>query len=327
MLSRLEVRLESLGWQAWNDRLLPLAHARLADSAHGSMPKWRAAVEALPDVKARLSIVDRFVSIDVMDSSTDLTPPSPQVETLMRLHPWRKGPFRIFGTEIDTEWRSDLKWDRLAERVDFREAKILDIGCGNGYYGWRMLAAGADLVLGVDPTLLYSMQFAALNRYVQSPNHFIVPAIDTELPVNGDRADVPGPFDLTLSMGVLYHRTSPIDHLKTLYATLRPGGIAIVETIVIDEPTETLLVPRDRYAQMRNVWMIPSIPMLKRWLDRTGFSDIEVIDDSLTTSDEQRRTPWMTFHSLNDFLDPDDSTKTIEGYPAPRRAMVMARRV
>jgi tRNA (mo5U34)-methyltransferase len=322
MLLRLQSRLETLGWHAWNDRLQPLAHARLADSAHGSMPKWRAAIEALPDLEAQLSVVDRFVCVDAATQ-----PPTSQlVETLMQLHPWRKGPFRMFATEIDTEWRSDLKWNRIANRVDFRDAKILDIGCGNGYYGWRMLDVGADLVLGVDPTLLYSMQFAAFNRYDQSSKHFIVPAIDTELPVDGDKADVPGPFDLTFSMGVLYHRTAPIDHLRTLYATLRPGGTVIVETIVIDDCQETILVPQDRYAQMRNVWMIPSLPMLKRWLDRTGFQQIEVIDDCVTTTHEQRRTPWMTFHSLNDFLDPSDSSKTVEGYPAPRRAMVMARR-
>nr|WP_169730591.1 DUF1698 domain-containing protein [Carnimonas nigrificans] len=43
-------------------------------------------------------------------------------------------------------------------------------------------------------------------------------------------------------------------------------------------------------------------------------------------ADEQRSTEWMTFQSLKDFLDPEDQHKTIEGYPAPRRALLVATR-
>jgi len=48
-----------------------------------------------------------------------------------------------------------------------------------------------------------------------------------------------------------------------------------------------------------------------------------VVDVSPTTPDEQRTTDWMTFHSLKDFLDPDDPTRTIEGYPGPIRATLV----
>ena len=127
-------------------------------------------------------------------------------------------------------------------------------------------------------------------------------------------------------MGVLYHRTSPIDHLQTLWHSLRPGGRLILETLVVEQPTETVLVPEGRYAKMRNVWFIPSVAMLRRWLQRTGFRDVEELDVTATTGEEQRRTDWMTFESLSDFLDPNDSTRTIEGYPGPVRALLSARR-
>lgn len=32
---------------------------------------------------------------------------------LEQLKPWRKGPFSLYGINIDTEWRSDWKWDRV----------------------------------------------------------------------------------------------------------------------------------------------------------------------------------------------------------------------
>ncbi|MEW8068099.1 MAG: DUF1698 domain-containing protein, partial [Candidatus Thiodiazotropha endolucinida] len=44
-----------------------------------------------------------------------------------------------------------------------------------------------------------------------------------------------------------------------------------------------------------------------------------------TTIEEQRATEWMRFESLADYLDPADRSLTIEGYPAPRRAVFVAR--
>lgn len=239
----------------------------------------------------------------------------------MAFHPWRKGPFRFLGWEIDTEWRSDWKWERLAGQVSFSNRCVLDVGCGNGYYGWRAQQAGARFVLGCDPFLLYLMQFEVFRRYAPQDTHHVVPVTDDELP------DAMEAFDITLSMGVLYHRTSPIDHLKTLWGTLRPGGTLILETLILPDAGDSeVLVPEGRYAQMRNVWFLPSIPLLTRWLRRTRFESIEILDVSRTTTREQRSTPWMTFHSLADFLEPGNPLKTIEGYPGPVRAVLKAKR-
>jgi tRNA (mo5U34)-methyltransferase len=198
---------------------------------------------------------------------------------------------------------------------------VLDVGCGNGYYGWRMLHSGARLVLGLDPFLLFLMQFEAVRKYAGANcPHYVLPLTDADLP---ERLNL---FDVTLSMGVLYHRTSPIDHLRSLWESLAPGGQLVLETIVIESSQQEVLVPEDRYAKMRNVWFIPSVPMLQLWLRRCGFKDIRVIDVARTTFKEQRRTDWMTFESLADFLDPADPTHTIEGHPAPVRAMILARK-
>ena len=244
--------------------------------------------------------------------------------TLMEFHPWRKGPFNLFGTHIDTEWRSDLKWNRLAPHINFAGKTILDIGCGNGYYGWKMLGAGASTVVGCDPTLLYVLQYEVLAKYASEDyrtRHSIFPCTDEELP---DELEC---FDITFTMGVLYHRTSPIDHLRKVNATLKRNGTIVLETLVIDDCEENVLVPKSRYAKMRNTWFIPSVPMLKLWLQRTGFDSVTVLDECPTTTEEQRRTDWMTFESLGDFLDPNDHTRTIEGYPGPRRAIISAQKV
>ena len=86
-----------------------------------------------------------------------------------------------------------------------------------------------------------------------------------------------------------------------------------------------MLVPGDRYAQMRNVYFIPSAEALKCWLEKCGFVDVKIADMCVTSLDEQRRTDWMTSESLAEFLDPNDRSKTIEGYPAPLRAVLTAK--
>ena len=76
---------------------------------------------------------------------------------------------------------------------------------------------------------------------------------------------------------------------------------------------------------MRNVWLLPSIPELLTWLGRTGYRDIDVVDTSVTDTDEQRATEWMTFDSLATALDPNDPELTVEGWPRPRRVVLTAR--
>uniref|UniRef100_UPI003567A8A3 tRNA 5-methoxyuridine(34)/uridine 5-oxyacetic acid(34) synthase CmoB n=1 Tax=Stieleria sp. TaxID=2795976 RepID=UPI003567A8A3 len=176
-----------------------------------------------------------------------------------------------------------------------------------------------SMVMGLDPILRFLMQFEVFDRYETGPRrNFVLPMVDTDLP------EKLGAFDVVFSAGVLYHRTSPIDHLRSLAGALVPGGKLVLETLIIEDDQPSVLVPEDRYAQMRNVWFIPSLEMLFRWLRRTGFEDIKTIDITPTDTNEQRSTDWMTFQSLADFLDPEDASKTIEGYPGPIRATVVA---
>lgn len=311
--------LTSLGRGEWARALQKKTEESLSSERHGKLAEWIQALESLPSIdNASLNAAKNAVAIEGYLPESSKTA---MEASLRALHPWRKGPFDFFGLAIDTEWRSCLKWDRLAPHLELRNRMVLDVGCGNGYYGWRMLHSGARLVLGLDPFLLFLMQFEAVRRYA-GPNcsHYVLPLTDADLP---ERLNL---FDVTLSMGVLYHRTSPIDHLRSLWESLAPGGQLVLETIVIESSRQEVLVPEDRYAKMRNVWFIPSVPMLQLWLRRCGFKDIQVIDIARTTFEEQRRTDWMTFESLADFLDPNDSMRTIEGYPAPVRAMILARK-
>ncbi len=239
---------------------------------------------------------------------------------LLGFKPWRKGPFSLFGTHIDTEWRSDWKWQRLAPHIsDLSGRLVLDVGCGNGYHCWRMRGAGAGAVVGIDPTRLFLFQFELIKRWLPLEPVYL-------LPLKSEQLHVTGQFDTVFSMGVLYHRRSPADHLKELHSFLRPGGELVLETLVMPGDDKSFLLPEGRYAQMRNVFYLPTTGLLSDWLQQAGFENTIVADVNQTSLTEQRATRWMDFQSLADFLDPDDTNRTVEGHPAPTRAILVAQK-
>ena len=131
-------------------------------------------------------------------------------------------------------------------------------------------------------------------------------------------------FDTVFSMGVLYHRKSPIDHLLQLKSLLCSGGELCLETLVIDGGKGDVLLPKNRYARMKNVWFIPSAIELSGWLERCGFKNVRVVNSSSTTIKEQRSTEWMPFESLSECLNMEDPGLTVENLPAPKRAIIIA---
>lgn len=284
---------------------------------HGEFAQWQKTLDALPETTPSTVELSEGVYIgnknDISDGEYK------RIENLLKkFKPWRKGPYHIHGLHVDTEWRSDFKWDRLIPHISpLKNRYVLDIGCGSGYHLWRMRGEQAKFVVGIDPTQLFLTQFSAVQHFIQDDAVHLLPLGVEHLPeLNA--------FDTVFAMGVLYHRRSPIDFLYQLKAQLVKGGELILETLVVDGDINTVLVPGERYAKMRNVWFLPSCDAMCAWLERCGFSNIRVVNTDTTQVEEQRKTDWIDTESLKDFLDPTDVSKTIEGYPAPKRAIFIA---
>ena len=286
----------------------------------GDFPRWRALLNQLPTIQPSTHNFDSTISIGQANDANEATLQQLKSQ-LLEFIPWRKGPFELFNISIDTEWRCDWKWDRLKSQISpLAGRKVLDVGSGNGYYSLRMLQAGAERVIGVDPHIAYVMQFWLIKHFLKDIPADVLPLALETLPENSAY------FDSAFSMGVLYHRRSPINHLLQLKNSLKPGGELILETLFVDGGKGYSLTPESRYARMTNIWFVPSIPTLESWLSRCGFVDIHVIDESTTSVDEQRKTKWMPFDSLEDALSKQNPAQTIEGLPAPKRVIMLATR-
>ena len=284
---------------------------------HGRSIEWDRALESMPQIEcADYSFTDDSVCIVKPEHlALDSMEYKQHLKAFM---PWRKGPWNLLGVKIQTEWHSDWKWQRIEPHISPLEGRqVLDIGTGNGYFLFRMLGAGASLALGIDPTRIFLYQFHAAQRLLPANGAYLLPLRSEQLPAFGC-------FDTVFCLGVLYHRRSPIDHIQELMSYLRPGGELVLETLVVPGDINTILVPPERYAKMANVWFLPSTEALENMLRKVGLENVRTVDVSQTTTAEQRATEWMTFHSLADFLDPNDPSRSIEGHPAPLRATLVA---
>ncbi len=286
-----DIRKEREKWMRWKN-ILPL----------------RQALESLEDVSAKLELCDVVKIISECEKEKIY-------EIAKLLMPWRKGPFEVCGTFIDAEWKSNIKYNLLRPHFDLKDKRVADIGCNNGYYLFRMQEDKPKSLVGFDPSPLYKTQFDFINHFVKSKIVYELLGVE-HLEFYEEK------FDTIFCLGVLYHRSDPVAMLKSLYKGLDKQGELILDTFYIEGGGEMCLCPASSYSKIPNIYFVPTVGALKNWCLRAGFSSFEVLEKSVTDSNEQRKTEWMQGQSLENFLDPKDNAKTVEGYPAPARIYV-----
>lgn len=258
-------------------------------------------------------------------------------QELQTFMPWRKGPFKLFGIEIDAEWRSDLKWHRILPCIDNLEnKKVADVGCNNGYFLFQSALQKAALTIGFDPTYRFQQNFYYLKKHTNLNNIFFELAGFEYLHLYD------GFFDVLFNLGVLYHHSDPLLLLKKSYEALKKGGQIVLDSLYIETDIKNneeeiknaadksrgkmVLYPGTRYAGMRNVHFIPTVDVIKEMLKRAGFHHIEEIYRGEVTMREQRSTSWADVKNLKDVQNPLDARFTREGFPMPRRCYLIGRK-
>jgi tRNA (mo5U34)-methyltransferase len=285
---------------------------------NGNKPRWEQAIEQIKTQHTgSLDFVAPYLNISADINNLTLE------KSLKQLMPWRKGPYQIGDLQLDSEWRGDMKWHRIIPYIKpLKDKVVLDVGSGNGYFTYLMAISDAKIALGIEPFLLFNYQFQAIRTLIKRPpNAFILPLHLEEMPKKPL-------FDTVFSMGVLYHQKDHGLHLKQLRNVMQLGAELILETLIIDLGKVEKIIPKERYAKMRNVYCLPSTNTLRTWLEDAKFKNIKLLDITKTTSKEQQATHWIgnNTQSLKDFLDPNNNDLTIEGLPAPRRAIFICQK-
>lgn len=273
-------------------------------------------IKTLPDIKANLILSD-IVSLEIENATKELEEKIEHIALMLK--PWRKGPFRINNLFIDSEWQSFIKYNLLKPHFDINDKVVGDIGCNNGYYLFRMLEEKPKKLIGFDPSNLFFTQFLFINHFAKSDIVYELLGVE-------HIGMYEYKFDTLFCLGVLYHRSDPISTLKSLYQGLNSGGELILDTFIIDGDEDIALTPLERYSKIPNIYFVPTVNALKNWCYRAGFKDVELLEIKTTNLEEQRKTEWIDSQSLEDFLDPLDNNLTVEGYPAPKRAYIKAKK-
>ncbi|MBS9778774.1 MAG: tRNA 5-methoxyuridine(34)/uridine 5-oxyacetic acid(34) synthase CmoB [Campylobacteraceae bacterium] len=275
----------------------------------------RQKLQNLPKLDAKLACKDT-ISLEADVNASEMSKIN---ELALELKSWRKGPFDVFGTFIDSEWQSFIKYNLLESHFDLQDKIVGDIGCNNGYYLFRMLTQKPKKLIGFDPSPLYKTQFDFINFYAKTDITYELLGVE-HLPIYDTK------FDTLFCLGVLYHRHNPIETLKHLQKSLHVNGELILDTFYICGDSEMVLSPNKTYSKIPNVHFVPTIKALQNWCEKAGFDEFEVLETKKTDSNEQRKTSWINSQSLEDFLDPKNPNLTIEGYEAPQRVYVKVKK-
>jgi len=104
-------------------------------------------------------------------------------------------------------------------------ARLLDIGCGNGYWAGQFLTKGFTVV-GIDPSAqgiaIARRVYAKAGAAARFEERLVTQTLLTDI---GER-----PFDLVISTEVVEHLYDPRTWARAAFAALKPGGRLICST-------------------------------------------------------------------------------------------------
>ncbi|HEU4457795.1 MAG TPA: class I SAM-dependent methyltransferase [Methylibium sp.] len=158
---------------------------------------------------------------------------------------------------------------------------VLEIGCGTGSTALR-LAAGTRSMLATDVS---SGMIAIARRKLAAQ---ALPQLRFEVAEAGSvSASADGPFDAVLGFNVLHLMTDLDDTLRSVLASLRPGGLFISKTACLAEMNP--LVPRVLVPLMKALGKAPEVLVLDAGMLRAAFERHGLVIDAIERHGTRRK--------------------------------------
>lgn len=162
--------------------------------------------------------------------------------------------------------RHEQALEFLAARMDLRDARVLDMGCGDGIMG-QLLGSRGCRVTGIDVSQ-QALKIAA-------PHYADVRQLDL------DTDDTPplwlGYYDALVCLEVLEHIVHPQRNIGRAFELCRPGGLAVFSFPNIFSWKNRLMFVRGRWPHgyctydPREHLQVFELPQFRRWVAEAGF--------------------------------------------------------
>ena len=168
--------------------------------------------------------------------------------------------------------------------------RVLDIGCGPGFWALQAIEAGADFVLGVDAEHNYVEQaklvFEAKGidpaRYAFEEGNIL------------DR-DAPGQFDVVLCLSVMHQVSKPVE----LFELISGAGaeLIVIETELSRASSSYFEVSRPRRSVEHKIALLPTRDAVGELADEFGYTTVplKVNITDFTGMDDYRRRRRLAF--------------------------------
>ena len=144
------------------------------------------------------------------------------------------GRYHTYSSSAKDHWNQRNIFNILKD-IDFKNKKVLDIGCRDGLYSFYAEKQGAKEIIGID------------NDLSRGAVEFLIPYFKSKVKMyQKNLYDITekdyGKFDIILFVGVLYHLRYPFYSFKKIKDILNNDGKLILETgIYLDDNKRSML--------------------------------------------------------------------------------------
>ena len=171
---------------------------------------------------------------------------------------YKKGEEKHF-TNLSTTGIITEETNEILKELNWKSKKILDVGCGTGYFSYKAAKKGAD-VLGID----FSTEAIEIAQTKYQHSHLKYKQMDVK--------KIKDKYDVIVSIGTLEHMDNPLQILKLFKRHLNPKG-----KIIITSPNWT----NPRGYMLMTLWLLFDAPITLADLHYQTPIDFQKYSDNL----------------------------------------------
>lgn len=166
------------------------------------------------------------------------------------------------------------EWTARAMPADLTGKTVLDVGAWDGYFSFEAERRGASRVLAIDS--FQAPDHAAVKATgFEYAKAFLHSAVDFKVMDVSEVGGLHETFDLIFFLGIYYHLRDPIEALRLLFDRLRPGGLLVLEGLVLPGRERKLrLLPPEELES--TTFCAATVSWFDLCLRQIGFDSVEV---------------------------------------------------